>query len=213
MKNHLLPWHHASLLIVIVVLVSACGGTPPSTPPAQHLDNPFALNTQEVTLVDRSGLAAAAVVTGSLETTFSDGRPPLLTPQRFQVALSFAANVGFGTPLDEPPCGVEIIALEISIVVSDSDGTRSVALPPLELNKRLVLEPNGVNYRIITQGAQAAVDIRDRELIDELNTILTSGGTNTATVTISALTQSVPALPTGSSLTFTLQSASGVFGF
>ncbi|MDZ7702972.1 MAG: hypothetical protein U5L04_00630 [Trueperaceae bacterium] len=200
----------AVCVAVGTALLAACGTT---TLPAQQQSDLFALRGERVTISEGSSLDTATLIRGTLTTTFNDGQPPQLRPRQFQITLGFDADVGFGSALGEPPCGIEITRLDIIITASDQAGERSVTLPPLTLNERLVLEPNGSDYRILTEDARVGADIRDAALLGQLIDIVTSGGSNTATVTVIANTQSVPELPSGVALTLTLRSATGVFGF
>ena len=204
-------WCINSLLsIFLVSLLMGCS----SSPSTQAVNDLFGLESLETSIVleDTSqGLSSTALTIvglGKITSSFTDINASS-GANKFYVNIELADEVTVNAP-NHPACSFEITDLEVLATVSDAQA--SITLPPLNIDKRLRLEPlsnSDTEYRITTQDAMIGGVIDGSDLSSLIN-IISNNGTNTAEITIQAEVFSVPALPKGAIITFTYRLARGV---
>lgn len=191
-------------LIVLSCVLSACGLIPP-----QAVSNPLGLDGQtlDVVIAGSSALQVQAVGQATATGGFADIDSPL-SPANFEINQAFASTVRVTVSQGDLPSRIELSNLQLSVSVSDESRSTEFTLEPS--GTATLTQLSGSNYSL--SELRFSGNLRG-SVLNQLNPILTSGGFNTVTASLSLTTNSTPDLPAGSSLTLSFASGSGSVSF
>ncbi len=195
-----------SLVLVVAAALAACGLIPDQT-----VNNPFGLDGQSITIT--IGAAPAALITpqatgsGTVTTSFEDISTPV-SPGSISVMIPFAGTATVTASSGPQPPTVTLDSVTLDVTVSDANGSASFTLSPTV--SATLTQTSGTNYSIDSLSVDGSLSASE---VSQLNSVITGGGTNTATVTVTVNATSTPDLPAGSTIAMTFGSTSAIIGF
>lgn len=193
----------------LCALLAACGLIPD-----QPVSDPLGLDGRTVSVAvsgDPSlvgqALAPQAVGSATVTAGFGDVQSPI-APARYELDQPMAAGATVTVASGPAPASIALSDLRLDVTVSDAQGSTTFALTPSA--DATLTRLSGGSYSVTE--TSFAVTLSGAQM-SALNPILTGGGPNTVSATLTLTATSTPDLPAGSTIALSFGSGSGTIGF
>lgn len=206
---------HITVLTLFCSGLGACS----SLVPPQMVADPIGVSGRKVQVaIGAAGeLQTASAGVGVIQTTFTDldtsSIPINLDLSQSLFKIGFAAETLLTTTAGTLPCGIILTKVDIDVTLKDA--SNSYTFPTFKVNKVVELEQQKDDlktYQVVTDDAFIGI-VLSGEDARNLQDIMTTGGTNEATIRVTVQATSVPELAPDSLLTFTFETSEATLTF
>lgn len=193
-------------LTMLSLLLGACSLLIPD----QTINDPLGIEGAKVDVAVGAGssaLTTLATGTGTASGSFEDISTPI-SPASFSVTLPFAGTATVVASSGPQPATITLSDFVLKVTVSDAQNTASFTLTPSV--SATLTQTSGTTYSISNVSISGALGSSE---VASLNTVITGGGTNSVTATLTLTATSSPDLPAGSTISLTFQGTTATIGF